>query len=109
MTVVFLRNPSLDVLGKGGSPAQGKEGKPLVAEKAQDILPVTTRQVLTAVLAISLPVVLTRLGILPGTCGLYQFCLLYGYDHLCGTCHCHYGGGDLLYSGLWHDGRRLLP
>ena len=62
MTVVFLRNPSLDVLGKGGSPAQGKEGKPLVTEKAQDILPVTTRQVLTAVLAISLPVVMTRLA-----------------------------------------------
>ena len=62
MTVVFLHNPRLDVLGKGGSPAQGKEGKPLVIEKAQDILPVTTRQVLTAVLAISLPVVLTRLA-----------------------------------------------
>lgn len=62
MTVVFLHNPRLDVLGKGGSPAQGKEGKPLVTEKAQDILPVTTRQVLTAVLAISLPVVMTRLA-----------------------------------------------
>lgn len=54
MTVVFLRNPRLDVLGKGSAIVQGKG--------TQDDLSVTTRQVLMAVLAISLPVVMTRLA-----------------------------------------------
>ena len=57
MTVVFLRNPRLDVLGKGTSPMRATG----VAQTDRN-LPVTTRQVLMAVLAISLPVVMTRLA-----------------------------------------------
>lgn len=57
MTVVFLRNPRLDVLGKGTSPMQVTG----VAQTDRN-LPVTTRQVLMAILAISLPVVMTRLA-----------------------------------------------
>ena len=57
MTVVFLRNPRLDVLGKGTSPMQATG-----VTQTDRNLPVTTRQVLMAVLAISLPVVMTRLA-----------------------------------------------
>ncbi len=57
MTLVFLHNQRLDVLGKGAS-CLGATG---VAQR-DGILPVTTRQVLAAVLAISIPVVMTRLA-----------------------------------------------
>ena len=57
MTVVFLRNQRLDVLGKGTSCLGETE-----VVQSDRILPVTTRQVLAAVLAISIPVVMTRLA-----------------------------------------------
>ncbi len=57
MTLVFLRNESLDLLGKRASRVQETE----LAQRDSS-LSVTTRQVLVAVLAISIPVVMTRLA-----------------------------------------------
>lgn len=57
MTLVFLRNQSLDVLGKRASGLQETE-----AVQADGDLSVTTGQVLTAIFAISIPVVMTRMA-----------------------------------------------